>query len=368
MPAYDQRKALLARDPLACAEGFRVLVLLTLRKLFGVRFCPRCPECADTSTPCADAFGSNATGVGGIFGRVDSVYGSIECQKSGSLHLHMQLFVQCFHQFTPLSELLRLNKFQQLEMLRKYSSYTAHVRRMVYCNPKSWQEEQEKVEEEWPEYKDSRLMISRPSYQTDSFIAHGPWKDCYLREDVELLQQRKQHHVHLPTGPDGKREPLTHCRDKKDSSKCKAGFPRDDWLTEDLVLICPNLADDMNMPSNGKRSMSGLLWGPVNDANLNGTHPALLAALRCNSDVQLPYRFPVTEVFHSDRCRGNCDLKVSVFDYAKSMQVAQAAQAGYGADYQNKRYPIARHEVGLVFDVNIFLFFFFSLMCLNCFG
>ena len=34
-----------------------------------------------------DVFGSNAMAMGGIFGRIDSIYGSIECQKSGTLHL-----------------------------------------------------------------------------------------------------------------------------------------------------------------------------------------------------------------------------------------------------------------------------------------
>ena len=150
LPPYDERKALLARDPLACAEGFRTLVLLALRHLFGVRYCHRCPDCAQSDNPCMDAFGSNAMATGGIFGRIDAVYGSIECQKSGALHLHLQAFVQCFHQFTPLAELLRLEKTPFLEMLRRYSSYTAHVRRMVYCNPEAWEEERDEVEAQWP--------------------------------------------------------------------------------------------------------------------------------------------------------------------------------------------------------------------------
>lgn len=61
LPAYDARRALLARDPLACALGFEVLVGLAFRHIFGLRFCPRCPDCAQSSHPCMDAFGSNAT-------------------------------------------------------------------------------------------------------------------------------------------------------------------------------------------------------------------------------------------------------------------------------------------------------------------
>ena len=127
LPNYEQRRALLARNPLACAEGFKVLVILTLRHLFGVRFCPRCPDCAKSNSPCTDSFGSNAMATGGIFGRMDAVFGSVECQKAGTLHLHLQGVVQCFHQFTPLSELVAMGKEPLLEMLRRYSSYTAHA-------------------------------------------------------------------------------------------------------------------------------------------------------------------------------------------------------------------------------------------------
>ena len=138
-----------------------------------------------------DAFGSNATAKGGIFGRIDSVYGAIECQKSGTLHVHIQAFVQCYHQFTPLVDLLKLGNQRLVEMLRRYSSYSAHVRRMVYCNPHQWQEELEEVEAEWPEYKTCSLMVSRPAYQAAEAASctAEEWKAIYLSKDVEELQR-----------------------------------------------------------------------------------------------------------------------------------------------------------------------------------
>ena len=90
LPSYDTRRAMLAKDPLACSDGFRTLVQLALRHLFGVRYCPQCPNCCTTDESCTDAFGSNATACGGIFGRIDAAFGSIECQKSGALHVHFQ--------------------------------------------------------------------------------------------------------------------------------------------------------------------------------------------------------------------------------------------------------------------------------------
>ena len=237
LPSYKERQALLARDPLACAEGFQTLVLLTLRHLFGVRYCRRCPHCAQSENPCTDAFGSNATAMGGVFGRIDAIYGSIECQKCGTLHLHLQAFLQCYHQVTPLSQLIHVGEKWLLEMLRRYSDYSGHVRRMIYSNPEAWEEERDAVEAAWPEYKDCALMSSRPSYQCDSILEPAAWKAIYLATDVEELQKRKQHHVHLP-GPDGERRPLNHCQDPKDATKCKSGFPRTRWETPEPFLAC----------------------------------------------------------------------------------------------------------------------------------
>ncbi|CAJ1414058.1 unnamed protein product, partial [Effrenium voratum] len=348
LPSYEDRRALLARDPLACAEGFRTLVLLTLRHLLGVRFCPRCPNCAASERPCSDAFGSNALATGGVLGRVDAVFGSIECQKSGTLHAHLQVFVQCRHQRGSLAGLLDLGKPELQTLLQRYASYTAHVRRSVYCDPDGWERDRAAVEEEWPEYKDCALMLSRPAYQASRRLQPEEWTRQYLAEDVEQLQRRKQHHVHLPAGPSGERRPLAHCRDPKDPTRCKSGFPRNNQLILGrTALVCRGLAEQLDLPVKGKRSSLGLQWGPVNDANLNGNHPALLAALRCNGDLQVPYRFPVTKETHDgelcqeEACVGDGDVKLLV----REAQRTQAAQAGYGCDYMNKRLPIAVHEL-----------------------
>eukprot|EP00971_Amphidinium_carterae_P208051 4128331-Amphidinium_carterae.1 len=72
----------------------------------------------------------------------------------------------------------------------------------------------------------------------------------------------------------------------------------------------------MSMPTSGKRSAIGMLWGPVNDPNLNGTHPALLASIRCNSDVQLPYRFPIDAATH---CKAQCKKACTSTSTIKAM-------------------------------------------------
>eukprot|EP00435_Cladocopium_sp_Y103_P028722 s3575_g7.t1 len=114
-------RALLARDPLACAYAFQVLVGLAFRHIFGLKFCPNCPDCACSDTPCMDAFGSSTTARGGVFGRIDAGYGSLECRRCGAYHLHGQFFLECFHQFRSLTELVDMGHEPLLELLRKYS-------------------------------------------------------------------------------------------------------------------------------------------------------------------------------------------------------------------------------------------------------
>ena len=106
-------------------------------------------------------------------------------------------------------------------------------------------------------------------------------------------------------------------------------------LKENTVLVCKGLAEEMDMPIKGKRSALGTLWGPTNDPNINGT-----------PDVQVPYRFPVTELTHNAvQCEKSCHLAQSTQEIVREAQRTQAAQAGYACDYQNKRHPIAMHEV-----------------------
>ena len=344
--AYDDRVALLARDPMACAEGFNVLVMLVLRHLFGVRFCPQCPHCAFSEEPCTDLFGSNASPTGGIFGRIDAVYGSIETQKSTTRHGHFQLFVQGYHQHTALGDMIEKGPAHLRELLHGCAKYVSHVQRTVYDNPAAWHNQgRAALEEEWPEYRQSVLMVSRPTYQSHEAMTPEQWKQQYLNHDVERLQQHKQHHVHLPCGPEGQRMPLAHCRDPKDASKCKAGFPKDQQLAPEPWLVCPARAEEAGLPFKGKRNAVGLIMGPRNDPDVNGNHPALLAGLRCNGDVQVPYRVPCTAETHDPRCRGNCHLQASSKELVKAAQRNQAAQAGYACDYQNKRLPIAIHEI-----------------------
>ena len=79
LPAWDERRRILARDPLASVDGFWISILLVHEHVFGMRICPRCPNCNHDGDgiPCQDLFGSSATAEGGSFARMDAVATSI---------------------------------------------------------------------------------------------------------------------------------------------------------------------------------------------------------------------------------------------------------------------------------------------------
>ena len=128
----------MSRDSLASVDGFRVLVHAAYQFLFGMNFCWRCPDCNDDGNePCQDICGSSSKPEGGIFGRADAAYACIEAQKAtGSLHAHIQVFIQCLHQHTPLAEVLEHLKVDGEKHIAKYLRYKAHSCRQVYYDPK----------------------------------------------------------------------------------------------------------------------------------------------------------------------------------------------------------------------------------------
>ena len=120
-----------------------------------MRVCWTCPDCNHArysdATPCQDLYGSNATPEGGIFGRADGGYTSIEAQKApGSLHGHSQLHMKCLHQHTLLSEVLMNLAKGKSHIVKDYLHYKQHVCRQVYADVAAWEARRASVEEAWP--------------------------------------------------------------------------------------------------------------------------------------------------------------------------------------------------------------------------
>ena len=132
--------------------------------MFGVNYCSDCPNCSVSADPCQDLFGSSAQPEGGIFGRVDAIFTSIEAQKStGSLHAHSQVFVQCLHQHTPLWEIVKQLKKSAGSMFNDYLNYKGHVCRQVYASEREVVDEQLiTIEKQWPAYETAKNLCGCP--------------------------------------------------------------------------------------------------------------------------------------------------------------------------------------------------------------
>ena len=69
--------------------------------------------------------------------------------------------------------------------------------------------------------------------------------------------------------------------------------------------------------------MTGCLHGPMNEENLNGTLPAMLSGavgLNFNSDLQIPYMFPLTEA-----TRDSCVCEERCWETDRPMDMVLAA-------------------------------------------
>ena len=139
--------------------------------------------------------------------------------------------------------------------------------------------------------------MSKRSYLS-SDMDEKQWRDNYLAH-VQTVQEKKPNHVHLINAK-GESVPLAHCQRPDDPRKCKGDFPRTKWLIDKCVVLCQGLLRKMGLPVTGRRNKLGSFHGPRNEENQNGTHPALCAFLQTNTDLQLPYRFAITQETHND--------------------------------------------------------------------
>ena len=171
MPDYDLRRLILARDPLCTVEAFKVLVRVVLAQLLGIRMCPDCPHCNKGKNPCQNRFGSNALPQGGIFGRCDGIFGGVETQKSGSLHLHFWAYLQRAHQHKTLVEIAELVKQGLLAPsgLKAYHEWISNAR---YPNAAQVDGQVVEMEQNWPTFKGDTELGRIPDFLWEGGAPH----------------------------------------------------------------------------------------------------------------------------------------------------------------------------------------------------
>ena len=400
IPESDVRRRILLRNPLACVLGFRTHVAITLQALFGVRMCPNCPHCngddvtklnnkGENITGCCDMFGSISSPVGGIFGRVDAYYGSIECQKAGSLHIHCLIWVQAMHQHLPLQEIAimiedSMEKAKEQfdadpdnvvesqsnpghsvdNLVDDFLKFKRHVKEEKYADVQRFIDKQEDIEEEWPEYKTSTsLLLQRGTREScpearveallrtyenpddvenELLLADGEKWKIAVAPFIQRTQELVQHHIHPFHGEE--RAPLPGCKSTLRKSKlCKGGFPKQyaEALFNTEAVVCPGVGKIFDINTSGRKSGLGNVIGPCNHEYLNGTHRGLLLATQCNSDVMLTYRLPLSRYTHSKLCKHPERCMETLEEMIKTSQRCQNDVEGYISQYISKRTPVA---------------------------
>ena len=89
---------------------------------------------------------------------------------------------------------------------------------------------------------------SGPSEQ-DALADGAAFKRAYC-EDAQFIFSRVQHHVHKKTKKGY--FPLKACLSKRcKKGTCKAGFPKETFLTEKMLVVCPTISSEI--PKNGFR-------------------------------------------------------------------------------------------------------------------
>ena len=111
-----------------------------------------------------------------------------------------------------------------------------------------------------------------------------------------------------------------------------------------LQVICPKLANVIEMKTTGRRNCLGSCIGMRNHEFLNGGHRTLLLNLRCNCDTLLSWRMPVCQETHQCCESVDCIIQDALQESARSVRQAQRDQSGYISDYAAKKTPVAKRE------------------------
>ena len=289
-----------------------------------------------------------------------------ECQKCGALHLHLLLFLQCIHQHSTLTEIAEKirDEINGPKIVNRFFEYKKHVDNEMYHNHELFQKRRKQLESDWPLYPNSAHALVQPaSADTLNHILISAaelvqrngavWKEGFL-QTIQRTQGMFQHHVHLPDlefpDDDSHRKPQPYCQLKNQPGECRSRYPRVSELTHTMnhkcAVACYGIAEIMKLRTSGKKNMLGAIVGSRNDPWVNGTHPALLYCLRCNSDTLLTYRLPLLPEMHSEFCTKPMCLKSGSLDEVNACASrCQNDTVGYCSSYVSKRAPIAKKEI-----------------------
>jgi hypothetical protein len=319
LPEYDLRRLITARDPLCCVHAFMVMARVLFPALYGFRMCPKCPHCVESAFPCMDRFGSNATPMGGAAGRCDAIIGAVEAQQAeGVLHLHLFAFLEMANQYSTLQEVADMFE-KQLLNIEGVKAFHNYVCCATLPDVERMESERDQIEEQWPAYAKDKSLSLLPAEFWDmgsDMPATHPWQDAsiceawekdgaqwrkHYEDRVQHTFSRMNHHIHPLNPTTGERRVLNACKPKSSKENiCRGGFPQDNEMTEDPLLVCRCIAKDKELPLRGTRSYLGGILSGRNWSMLNAGPRALVAFMGDNADIKFTHKYPILEETHED--------------------------------------------------------------------
>ena len=148
-----------------------------------------------------------------------------------------------------------------------------------------------------------------------------------------------------------KRQPVPYCRHKqlkgkrKKECKCRQGFPKKvhPKVSDRPRVVCPGIAKLLDLPITGRRNMSEAITPSRLDEYCSGTSGVLAAVIQSNTDVQCPYRVPLTTHTHDKDCTATtciAENKVALKKLCRTVQRTQKNITGYFGGYISKAQPL----------------------------
>ena len=158
-----------------------------------------------------------------------------------------------------------------------------------------------------------------------------------------------QHHWHKREDK-GERKSLPYCTPQTKQTKkgglCKQGFPRKVASLERQCarVVCRGVASELNLKTSGTRNMLGSISSARTDEWFAPTSAILSCVCRSNTNVQCPYRLPITEATHDPWCqRPHCIKACNNKQICRNTQKAMKQMSGYFGGYIQKKQKIGQY-------------------------
>ncbi len=181
------------------------------------------------------------------------------------------------------------------------------------------------------------------------------FREAY-EEDVQFIFSRVQHHWHL-LNKDGERVPMQYCsiKGRQKSKCCKRGFPKKvicDRGKQSVLakyrarIVCKGVAAELDLKISGRRNMLGACACRRRCPWFASTSKLLAHLTRSNTNIQCPYRLPITATTHDPDCiRKGCLQGMSNRRLTIIAQRAMKTMAGYFGGYISKRQKVGNFEI-----------------------